>query len=435
MLSFPTRTSTHPPHRHIVRACLFILWALAACSPLARAGDNAAARAEIAERRLKWHSKDGTAWETLVRARLEMGDVERAEKALEKWSKLETRPEKVSPIIHLLRGHVARKRDHPGDALIHWKNALIKEPGNVEALDAVAWAEAAQNNWREAADAVSRLLSIENNPSLEARRVGYYVQRANWFLRIRDWARAEADVRTANELDATNAGVKELLPLLESRNQWQPSLEALDKDAEAALSTTDKATVLLKRAVFLLQHAFLIQAFEDAKSAYDLTPDRMDAQFWKSFCAWRNEKPQHVAPFQPKSEEYMEWILEEQQLRKVEELGRSRDSERQAEHLLDLKQPYMALHLTREVEGSLAKVKALRALGEQVQARKAAHRALELAPDSPEALLEMAEIEFENGNITEALSAVDRVIKSNNKPARARATALQQTAMRLRGTP
>lgn len=435
MLPFDARMLRRYPRRALGRVFLIVFFALGARGVIARAIEDAATRAEVAERRLKTHFKDWHAWETLVRARLEMGDLERAEKTLIQCSNLEPKSEKVFYILDLLRGHIAKRKGHPEEALLHWTKALSKEPESVEALEAISKVEAAQKKWRDAIDATSRLLSIENNPSIVPRRVDYYIQRANWFLRIRAWARAESDVRSANELDATHARVKELLPLLESRNQWQPLMEMLDQKLATAASESEKVAAMLQRAVFLLKHAFPMQAYEDTLLAHDLMPDRLDVQFWRGVCAWQSNQTQHIAPFQPQSKEYFDWILEDPQLRKVEELGVLNEPEKQGEHLLQLKQPYMALQKTRELDGSLAKVKALRALGEKVQARKAAHRALKLMPDSPEVLLEMAEIEFENGNLTEALSSVDLILKRNHPSTHERAIALKQKALGSRGAP
>jgi tetratricopeptide (TPR) repeat protein len=98
-----------------------------------------------------------------------------------------------------------------------------------------------------------------------------------------------------------------------------------------------------------------------------------------------------------------------------------------------LQQPLMALEVVGSVDGSLVKVSAYRMLGELVKARKAAARALELHPDSPEVRFMWAEVEFENGNLNEAQAQVHRIRKMDKGLDREKLDAFEEKVKAGRG--
>lgn len=389
------------------------------------AGGSAETNAEIAQRRVLSHPKDSVAWEQLVRARIGMKDLDRAERAVQMWRTACGGRKDVVPLIDLLEAVLCSERGRPGDAVMFARRSVSGGIASPEAWNLIAYACAAQEKWEEAIDAISAVISIERSQKKAAILAKHLATRAEWRLRLRDWRNATDDILEANTNDPSEVTVLRLHPRLESSPNWLPELEALDRMVGAAGEDAVRMDLLLKRCVWFLSHAWNAQAYEDAKSASLLGPGLIRVRFWRGFCARLNGQFKDARPVMESGAGYREWILESDQLRTLEGIDALNDTEKQAEELLKLKQPLMALEVVGPRDGSIAKVAALRALNDPVRARRAAARAFEMHPDSPEALLLWAEAEFEGGNFEEAQRQIRRILEMDRGSARERALALE----------
>ena len=94
----------------------------------------------------------------------------------------------------------------------------------------------------------------------------------------------------------------------------------------------------------------------------------------------------------------------------------STDPEARANFLLASQQPLMALDEVENVDGSVAKARALLELDRLPEAGVAARKAVNLHPKNAQAWLALARLEFANGNNNETLAAADRSLKLQKTP-------------------
>jgi tetratricopeptide (TPR) repeat protein len=418
-----TAAAPLPPNVPDFRCCsikaLLYVFTCIPCLSL-RAQIDEASRAEIAQRRLLSHPKDWSAWETLVRTQLSLEDLERAQKTVERWHSQPGIPEDTAIRLAVLEGFLARKQGQPEKALLLWQRALPRGPLKAEALLQIAEVEAERKNWTQAVAAISEFIL------LRPRSTGPLVARAEWRLQLRQWQAAVDDIESANRLNPTDSAVQKIFPLLESQSTWLPELQALDRAVDSASSAPLKSEALMRRSVFFLHKSWNRLALEDAQQALTLNPQSMRAVFWKGLCAHLCDAPQQAAPVMLPADTYGEWILHAEQMHRLDRVDSLGDPEAQARVFLELKQPLMALNILQNVKGTVAEAEALRDLGETMRARRAAAHAVETHPNSPQALLLWAELEWKNGNLAEAQTHVERIIKMPESPLHERALLLQK---------
>jgi tetratricopeptide (TPR) repeat protein len=414
--------------------------------PPASCNEDLATRAEIAERRLAAHPKDWDAWSELLSMRLAMGDFDRAEALLEKWRIQKPAVTAKLAEIDRLEGNLAKARNQFDQAIACWNRALEKGADKVTLFEKIAQVRMEQENWEDAVEAWSEILGLLSRKAtankqsawLQKTELECLVKRSECFVRLRNWERAREDIQRANALDPTSESVQKWYPLFESYDTWITELKALDRGVTESSTMEEQVTRLLARSVFFLRKSLPALAAEDAKQAHHVAPAMLRTRFWKGICAHWNNKPEEASPIAmpaqaDEQQNYRAWILAADQIRLIQGLDALKDADQQADVLLRLRQPYFALAATDFLDGSVLRAKAFRALKETVQARRAAQRAAELHPDSPQALLIWAESEFENGNIRETLELTAKIISLKDAHWSAEAARLREQASAARG--
>lgn len=372
-----------------------------------------AVEAEINARVLEKNPQDEMAWAKLVHARVAARDFARAEKALADWRAKVPKP---AADLDRSRAELAFAREQWADAVEAWKAYLQAKP-----KDAAAWLELAEahekmRQWPEAIGAVSEAIALRPSAPDLARRAGFHVRR-------HDWAKAEADVREADRLDATDPAVQALLPVFDRAKEWKSTVTKLDA---ALAEKPDDVSLRLDRAEWLIGIGLNEAANDDIEAAWKTNPQSLRARVWRGIMAWERGR-------QDEKGDVMEWRLAQVDAayeRELKAADRSTDSETRAAFLVRRRQPLLALGELRELDGSPIKAHALLMLKRIPEAGLAARRAVEIHPKDAGAWLVLARVELENGNIREALAALDRSIKINPAP---EAVSLQKDTQRRLG--
>jgi tetratricopeptide (TPR) repeat protein len=355
--------------------------------------------AEWSERRLEKNPRDEGARAGIVESRLKAGDLVRAEKALADW---EAKVPKPAPSLDRLRGETAFARDKIPEAVSAWLRYLKAEPKDWESRVRLAQAYERQGEWQKAVQEYS--IVSKSNPSAEI-----FAQRAIGHVRLHDWAAAEADVKKADQLDATNSSARSLLPLFERSRDWQPQVRKLD--AEIA-KKPDDVNLRLDRAEWLIGIGFHDAGLDDVKEALKLDPKSLRAQIWNGVLAWERGAP-------PDAGDVMELRFDKftNEFRTgLRTIDANREAEARARFLVDHKQPLLALAEVRDSADSPAKAQALYQLDRLPEAGIAARNAVKAHPENADAWLTRARLELQNGNIPEAIDAANRSRKIKRSP-------------------
>jgi tetratricopeptide (TPR) repeat protein len=210
--------------------------------------------AEISRRILKIEPQDQAVWETRVRALLKLGDLEHVKQALDEWEQ-QAKPSDAAATD--LRGDLAWEEKKYDDALRCWSAYLDAKPDAVDTLKKIAWLHESRNEWSDAAAALTKWIS--SGDAADKR-----VWRARCYLQMRKWDDAFADIKKANELDASDEAVKQWLPKFETLEKSLPQIKALD--AKIAADTT-KWPLLLDRALLFYDAERYDLALEDMEDA------------------------------------------------------------------------------------------------------------------------------------------------------------------------
>lgn len=378
---------------------------------------NWAVTAELSERRLAKEPQNEKAWADLVQARLDGKDFKRAEKALNEWRSQVPHPE---PRFELLRGELAFAREDFSGAADSWKRYLALAPKDERGWKRLAAAYENQQSWKAAIDAMGS--ALEMKPSVRG-----LVERARFRIRLHDWAGAEADVRQANQTDATDVNVQSLLPIFERSYTWLPSVKALD----AKIDENPKDYRLrLDRAEWLVGVGFPETAWDDVDAAYKLNPKSLRARIWNGVMAHeRNRTENKTIDVGNVMELWLVSVTAEFEA-ELKAMDAEPDPEKRAQFLVRIRQPLLALQEARSVDGSPAKAVALLDLGRLPEAGKAARLAVEKHPDDALAWLALGRLEVENGNNKDALDALQRSTQLKKMP---EAENLRKTALRRLG--
>lgn len=388
---------------------LFCNWAL---------GEDWAMQAESCDRQLLSKPKVNQIWADLVEARLNLHDTRRAAEAIAIWRKNVPGVEGQFPNFDLLEGDVAYSNGDWKAAETSYKKYVKLVPSKVAGWRRLASIQEILGDPKGAIDSVGGAIKAGDEPSKQA---GRYAWRARLKISLRDWEGAGADLSEGNKLDATNEEVQSLYPQFERSEEWLPHLKSLDSRVLKSSQGTARASELLERSEWLANAEWNDLAFEDAAEAFENNPKSLRTEVWKGVLAWETgdgSKAGEVATTSLKAwvETEVDWKGKKlTPLNLLKKLDRETDPELRAEGLLLMKQPVLAWREVKEIDGARMKSKILLALEDLPKAEAAARRAAEVHPNEPGVWIELAELEFRNGNMKEALEELDRAKKLDSK--------------------
>ena len=383
------------PRRELLLVFLALALFAGALQPFSKGDDADAGRwatdAELSTRKLEKDPHNEKAWEGLVRARLRQGDWKRAEKAIGDWHGAVAHP---SSMNERLTAELAVAKEESKAAIAAWNAYLALEPGDRDGWLALSLACANEGRHQEAVDATTHALTIKKD-------VFGFTRRAESLIRLHDWDGVAADGREANKLDPLDPTTKTLFPVFERSKEWVPEVTKLD----AAIAADPKnAGLLIDRAEWLVGEGLTDAGSDDVEAALKLDPKSLRVRFWNGIMAWEHNQSGNAGDVMqyPFAKVTVKFEIE------LKTMDASTDPETRAQFLLKNDQPLMALHEVGGVSGSVAKAQALYDLSRLPEAGAAARRAVEAHADDADAWLLLARIELGNGNIKEALDALDR---------------------------
>jgi tetratricopeptide (TPR) repeat protein len=227
-----------------------------------------AAIAEICRRIVEIDPHNNTAWEKRVRALLELGDYKQAQVALDGWDQ----PEQGVPVVYSdLMGDLANAQENYDKALRYWLGYLNSQPRATATWEKVEQLYETQKHWDKAADALTKMIAIEDSADTR-------VDRARCYIAMRRWDDARADLKKANSMDATDETLKALLPQFERLDKVLPKIKGIDKKVAAK----PDANLILDRGLIFNSLQFYDLALEDADAALAVTPKSRRAVLQKA---------------------------------------------------------------------------------------------------------------------------------------------------------
>ncbi len=381
---------------------VFLFGGIAAPRAFAETEVDWATAAERCDRQLLATPRDDKTWADLVQARLNLGDLRRAEEALKIWRRNNPKAPKACPSIERLQGDLAYSRGDAKGAADAWRAYVRLAPQDVESWDRLAGAEEELGHVKDAIDAVGHALKTEPDAAR-------YAWRARLKIQLRDWSGANADVRAGNKLDATDAAIQALYPKFERMNRWLPALKKLDGLVNWVFRDPSHPVPLLNRSEFLANEKWLDLAYEDAEEALRRAPDSLRARYWRGVLAWELGRISEVGDVSKTNVE----AAMTGDLDRVKKIADEVDPEVRAHVLLEMRQAVMALREVEGIDGSVLKVSAYVDLKQLPKAEAAARRAVEVHPKAADAWSALGWLELTNGNMKEAMDCADRLAKLN----------------------
>ena len=367
-------------------------------------------QAELCDRQLLSKPKDNQIWADLVEARLRLHDTRRAGEALKIWRKNVRDVGRHFPRIEQLEGDLAYSKGDLKGSVVAWEKYVRLAPDQVEGWDRLAWAQERLGNFKEAIVSVSGAIKAGKIPCEQA---GRYAWRARLKAGFRDWDGATADLGNGNKLDATNKDLQKLFPKFERSAEWIPQLKALDAAVQKSADEASRAIALLERSEWLTGEDWKELAFEDATAAFKKAPKSLRAEVWKGILAWELSRPEEAGDVAHTDLKFWQETHENWHgsdltpLELLKKLDKESNPETRAEGLLKLHQPVLAWREVKELDGSRSKTHVLLALEQLPKAEAAARRAAEVHPDQADSWMDLAYLEFRNGNVKEALEQLD----------------------------
>ena len=293
----------------------------------------------------------------------------------------------------VLKARTLRAMGRAVDAEKALREAL-KDSEDPEALDMLSELLLERGRLSEALDHAERLARLEGGP-----RAGAYVQRARILAALKDYGRAEEDLRKALEIGEDPVALGAMARFLLERGRAQEALSF----AERLVSAQPGPEALLERARVLLGLGQDQRAEQDLRRALE-------------------EEPRSPVALQALAEFLLERSRAGEALEFAARLLRvARDGtlKTMARALLDLGRTQEALAYAQRAaraarsaeERTLAlalKARVLRALGRVGDAEKDLRKALEASED-PLALEMLSELLLERGRLSEALDHAERL--------------------------
>jgi tetratricopeptide (TPR) repeat protein len=231
------------------------------------ASDNSAI-VELSRRILDAVPNDSRTWEILASKQLELDDQDRCAATLDAW---ETDVHPRAKEIDDLRGDLAMARKDYHSAEHYWRLYIAADPGASDTFEKLAKLSESAEHWQEAVGWRTRAL-------VQSKAVTGLIARANDYLELRAWDRAFADVDNANNIDASDATVKEALPRFELLGKFLPQIKTLD--AEIAKSPVAPLLWLDRARLFTLSNRPNL-ALKDSAHAMNLSPAMIRARIQK----------------------------------------------------------------------------------------------------------------------------------------------------------
>lgn len=231
--------------------------------------DNAAI-AEICRRIVEIDPANHEAWEKRVRALLALNDLPQMKKALDEWDQP---GHGITAASIDLTGDLANAQKNYDSALSHWMDYVKRQPRAIDTWKKIDQLQELQKRWDKAAEALSKVISIED--SAESR-----VARARCSIKLRKWDDARADFKKANALDATNEELKTELPKFEQLDKALPKIKDLDRKIAAA--KPPQANLVLDRGLVFHGAGLDDLALEEAEAALAVAPKSRRAVLQKA---------------------------------------------------------------------------------------------------------------------------------------------------------
>jgi tetratricopeptide (TPR) repeat protein len=256
---------------------LSLATALAAPNDLAqlRAQLAAAAEAEdkagiieLSRRIVALRPNDVDAWERLARAQFDRKDFARCAATLDAWQKA-IRPPPAA--IDDFRGDLAAQAKNYDEAERHWLAFLSRKPSRTDAAsmyDKLADLAAVGERWIDHEKYRRSALAAEESV---ARRVAH----ATALLRLHQWEAAYAEIAKANQLDSSDAEVKQWLPQFERLKFFLPEIQTIDA---RLTKSPDDVDLLLERARLFARADRPVLALDDCERAMKVAPRSMRAR-------------------------------------------------------------------------------------------------------------------------------------------------------------
>lgn len=212
--------------------------------------------AEISRRILLAAPQDEEAWESMARAQLKVGDLERCKGTLASWAQIAS---PLPAVADDIAGDLAFAQNDSGLTVKEWILYLQSELEPLT-LEKLAWAYELQGNWLAAIATLEKRIQIGDT-------AGPRVWLARCCLRLRKWDDAYAQMDAANKLDASDGAVKAWLPRFELLKKYLPAIKGATIPNGAA-----GVNKLLDRALLFAEAGQLDLALEDDARALKLAP-------------------------------------------------------------------------------------------------------------------------------------------------------------------
>lgn len=161
---------------------------------------------ELSWRILEAEPRDSETWELLARTQFELADYDRCTATLNAWEEA-VRPRPTA--LDDLRGDVSKAEKDQKTAERYWRLYIAARPEAVGGFEKLANLCAEEKRWRDALEFSTHGLALEETAA-------GLIRRAKIYLQLHEWDKALADSDKANELDPSDAAVKEWLPSLNS---------------------------------------------------------------------------------------------------------------------------------------------------------------------------------------------------------------------------
>jgi tetratricopeptide (TPR) repeat protein len=226
------------------------------------AAEDKPAIIELSRRIIATEATNQNAWEHLLRAQIDLGDLDRADSSLEEWTRSAN---KAPSAIDDFRGDIlVRRKDYP-NAEKAWLAFLAKKPGRKDAAamyQKLADINRTQEHWDKVRDYLTKSIAAEDS-------AGRRVELALALLHLRQWDAAFAEINKASRMDASDAAVKDALPRYERLKPSLPQLKAMDAQLARVLNDVG---LLLDRARILTMADLPGVALDDCRSAMSFQP-------------------------------------------------------------------------------------------------------------------------------------------------------------------
>jgi tetratricopeptide (TPR) repeat protein len=350
---------------------------------LAQDAADSDAEIELARRIVAADPRDTDAWTTLVESQIKVEDYDRAFVSLQNWQNV-TKPEPAA--IDSYRGDIYLAKVMPVDAERAWRSSLKIDPHDYLVLSKLADLLETESRWDEVLALRTQAADVKPTAALIAARAGA-------LLNVHQWDAAIAQIRKANDLDATDPTVQQWLPKIELLATRRSEIMKYDGQLRSANPADPKLVhPLLDQAQVFMEIGEPLLALANSKRALAIDPGSVRARIQCGEAELALKKPLDAAKF-----------------RVSHTLNRDNAGlvDKKVLHELDARDA--AVHRNPGKPAPLAaRSKTLRSLDQYVLALDDAQAALALDANSPDAQFEMGHDLDALGRSKEALPHIIR---------------------------